>query len=67
MIAGPSEILIIADELANEKFIAADLMSQAEHDVLAVSNAYNNFKGTCRKGSERARNSDKRYEQKRYY
>ncbi|WP_291636678.1 histidinol dehydrogenase [Clostridium sp.] len=35
MIAGPSEILIIADELANEKFIAADLMSQAEHDVLA--------------------------------
>ncbi|MGH4117666.1 histidinol dehydrogenase [Clostridium sp.] len=35
MIAGPSEILIIADETANEKFIAADLMSQAEHDVLA--------------------------------
>ena len=35
MIAGPSEILIIADELANETFIAADLMSQAEHDVLA--------------------------------
>ena len=35
MIAGPSEILIIADEDANEKFIAADLMSQAEHDVLA--------------------------------
>ena len=35
MIAGPSEILIIADEFADEKFIAADLMSQAEHDVLA--------------------------------
>jgi histidinol dehydrogenase len=35
MIAGPSEILIIADEEASEKFIAADLMSQAEHDVLA--------------------------------
>ncbi|MBZ9687177.1 histidinol dehydrogenase [Clostridium estertheticum] len=35
MIAGPSEILIIADENADEKFIAADLMSQAEHDVLA--------------------------------
>jgi histidinol dehydrogenase len=35
MIAGPSEILIIADDTANEKFIAADLMSQAEHDVLA--------------------------------
>lgn len=35
MIAGPSEILIIADETANPKFLAADLMSQAEHDVLA--------------------------------
>lgn len=35
MIAGPSEILIIADGTASEKFIAADLMSQAEHDVLA--------------------------------
>ena len=37
MIAGPSEILILADETANPKFIAADLMSQAEHDVLASS------------------------------
>lgn len=35
MIAGPSEILIIADEKANARFIAADLMSQAEHDVLS--------------------------------
>lgn len=35
MIAGPSEILIIADETADPKFAAADLMSQAEHDVLA--------------------------------
>jgi histidinol dehydrogenase len=35
MIAGPSEILIIADDTANPKFLAADLMSQAEHDVLA--------------------------------
>ena len=35
MVAGPSEILIIADETANPKFLAADLMSQAEHDVLA--------------------------------
>lgn len=37
MIAGPSEILILADEAANSKFVAADLMSQAEHDVLASS------------------------------
>ena len=37
MVAGPSEILIIADESANPKFLAADLMSQAEHDLLASS------------------------------
>ena len=35
MIAGPSEILIIADRSANPAYIAADLMSQAEHDVLS--------------------------------
>ncbi|MEG0571394.1 MAG: histidinol dehydrogenase, partial [Oscillospiraceae bacterium] len=37
MVAGPSEILIVADENANPAFIAADLMGQAEHDVLASS------------------------------
>jgi histidinol dehydrogenase len=37
MIAGPSEILIIADKTANPVFIAADLLSQAEHDELASS------------------------------
>ncbi|MDO4465791.1 MAG: histidinol dehydrogenase [Bacillota bacterium] len=35
MIAGPSEILVIADEGANPKFVAADLLSQAEHDPMA--------------------------------
>ena len=35
MIAGPSEILVLADETANPKYLAADLMSQAEHDKLA--------------------------------
>ncbi|GHT37733.1 histidinol dehydrogenase [Endomicrobiia bacterium] len=35
MIAGPSEVLIIADKTASPKYIAADLMSQAEHDKLA--------------------------------
>jgi histidinol dehydrogenase len=35
LIAGPSEILIIADDSANPVFIAADLLSQAEHDELA--------------------------------
>lgn len=37
MIAGPSEILVISDKNANAKYIAADLMSQAEHDRLASS------------------------------
>ena len=35
MIAGPSEILIVADESANPRYLAADLMSQAEHDRMA--------------------------------
>ena len=34
-IAGPSEILVLADETANPKYIAADLLSQAEHDEMA--------------------------------
>lgn len=36
-IAGPSEILVLADETANPRFIAADILSQAEHDELASS------------------------------
>ncbi len=35
MIAGPSEILIVADATCNPKFVAADLLSQAEHDKMA--------------------------------
>ena len=34
-VAGPSEILVLADETANPRFVAADLLSQAEHDELA--------------------------------
>ena len=37
MVAGPSEILVIADETADPKYLAADLMSQAEHDRIASS------------------------------
>ncbi len=37
MVAGPSEILVIADKSANPAFIAADLLSQAEHDIYASS------------------------------
>lgn len=36
-IAGPSEVLVLADETANPRFVAADLLSQAEHDELASS------------------------------
>ncbi len=35
MVAGPSEVLVIADASANPRYIAADLLSQAEHDALA--------------------------------
>ena len=35
MIAGPSEILVVADSTSNPKFVAADLLSQAEHDKMA--------------------------------
>jgi len=37
MIAGPSEVLIIADETANPAYIAADMLAQAEHDPLALA------------------------------
>ncbi len=37
MIAGPSEVLVIADETANPEWIAADLLAQAEHDTAAQS------------------------------
>lgn len=37
MLAGPSEILIVADSDANPTFVAADMLGQAEHDVLAAS------------------------------
>ena len=37
MIAGPSEILVLADETANPAYVAADMLSQAEHDTLASS------------------------------
>jgi len=37
MIAGPSEIMVVADETANPRFVAADMLSQAEHDAIASS------------------------------
>lgn len=37
MVAGPSEVLVIADDSANPRYVAADLLSQAEHDSLAAA------------------------------
>ncbi|MDW7685103.1 MAG: histidinol dehydrogenase, partial [Bacillota bacterium] len=37
MLAGPSEVLVVADECARAQFVAADLLSQAEHDPLAAA------------------------------
>ena len=48
-VAGPSEILVIADENANPKFVAADLLSQAEHDELASSILLTNSKELAEK------------------
>lgn len=48
-IAGPSEILIIADKSANPTFVAADLLSQAEHDELASAIAITTDKGLAHK------------------
>ncbi|WP_051585956.1 histidinol dehydrogenase [Caldanaerobius polysaccharolyticus] len=37
MVAGPSEVLVVADETANPRWVAADMLSQAEHDAMASS------------------------------
>lgn len=50
--AGPSEILVVADDKANYKFVAADLLSQAEHDELASSILLTNSMDLAKKVSE---------------
>jgi histidinol dehydrogenase len=52
MIAGPSEILIIADNTANPSFVAADLLSQAEHDEMASSILITNSESLVKKVSQ---------------
>ncbi len=49
MIAGPSEVLIIADEHADPRFIACDLMAQAEHDINAAAILITNSKNLAQK------------------
>ncbi|PKM57111.1 MAG: histidinol dehydrogenase [Firmicutes bacterium HGW-Firmicutes-3] len=51
-IAGPSEVLVIADETSNPKYIAADLLSQAEHDELASSVLITTSKDIAKKVKE---------------
>lgn len=50
-VAGPSEILVIADETANPRFVAADLLSQAEHDPMASAILLTTSKGLAEKVS----------------
>ena len=52
MVAGPSEILILADDSANPVYLAADLMSQAEHDVLASAILLTNSERIAQKTKE---------------
>ena len=50
-IAGPSEILVLADETANPRYVAADLLSQAEHDEMASAILVTNSKDLAEKVS----------------
>ena len=51
-IAGPSEILVLADETANPRFVAADLLSQAEHDEMASAILITTSKALAQKVAE---------------
>ena len=55
-IAGPSEILVLADETANPRYVAADLLSQAEHDELASAILITTSKELAKKVSEEVEN-----------
>lgn len=65
MIAGPSEIVIIADEYANPDYIAADLMAQAEHDVLAAAILITDSKELATKVSDSLNRQIKNLERKK--
>lgn len=51
-IAGPSEILVLADETANPRYVAADLLSQAEHDEMASAILVTTSKELAEQASE---------------
>ena len=69
-IAGPSEILVLADETANPRYVAADLLSQAEHDEMAsailvttsrdlAEKVSEEIEGYCKNSVQEARSSEK--------
>jgi histidinol dehydrogenase len=60
MIAGPSEICVIADQSANPKFVAADLLSQAEHDEMASAVLVTHSREVALKSSEKWKISQRR-------
>lgn len=55
-VAGPSEIMVLADETANPKYVAADLLSQAEHDELASAILVTTSRELAEKVSEQVEN-----------
>ena len=63
-VAGPSEILILADESANPEFVAADLLSQSEHDELASAVLITDCKELAEKVQIEAENQTNRMERK---
>ncbi len=52
MIAGPSEVMVVADECANPAWVAADMLSQAEHDKLSMAVLVTNSMDVARKTAE---------------
>ena len=55
MIAGPSEVLILADRTGNADWIAADLLAQAEHDAERAGDPHHRRRKACRCGRARGR------------
>ena len=64
MIAGPSEILVIADDSANTKYVAADLLSQAEHDELSSAIAITTSQDLAKAIAEQVKIQTKKLERK---
>lgn len=64
MIAGPSEILVIADDSANAKYVAADLLSQAEHDELSSAIAITISQDLAKAIAEQVKIQTKKLERK---